>query len=86
MKSQTSWASRTRAPEVCRGLSATCAQGGAAGIGGAGAQLFFDAQKLIVLRRAVRARQRAGLDLPAIGGDGEIGDGRSPRSRRNGAT
>src|SRR3954453_17071237 len=39
------------------------------------AELLLDAQQLVVLGGAVGARERAGLDLPAIGGDGEIGDG-----------
>jgi len=39
------------------------------------AQLLFDAQELIVLRGPVGAGERSGLDLPAIGGDREIGDG-----------
>jgi hypothetical protein len=40
-----------------------------------GAQFFFDAQELSVFCRAVGAGERPGLDLPAIGGDGEVGDG-----------
>src|SRR5260370_36592118 len=43
------------------------------GVAGGGAELFFDADELVVLGEAVGARQRAGLDLPAIGGDGEGG-------------
>src|ERR1700722_6039767 len=39
------------------------------------AQFLFDPQQLIVLRSAIRARQRAGFDLAAIGGDREVGDG-----------
>src|SRR6202011_1109994 len=46
-----------------------------AGILGLRAELLLDAQELIVFRGAVGARERAGLDLPAIGGDGEIRDG-----------
>src|SRR5262249_12130413 len=38
-------------------------------------QLLLDAQELIILRRTVRAGERAGFDLPAIGGDREVGDG-----------
>ena len=52
------------------------AQDRLAGVARLGAQLFLDAQELVVLGEAVRARQRAGLDLPAVGGDGEVGDGR----------
>src|SRR5689334_1931832 len=33
------------------------------------AQLFLDAQQLVVFRDAVRTRGRAGLDLAAVGGD-----------------
>ena len=32
--------------------------------------------QLIIFGHAVGAGERAGLDLPAIGGDGEVGDGR----------
>src|SRR5712691_8081065 len=39
-------------------------------------QLLLDPQQLVVLRDAVGARERAGLDLPAIGRDREVGDGR----------
>src|ERR1017187_8378712 len=38
------------------------------------AQFLLDPQQLIVLGGAVGARQRAGFDLPAIGGDCEVGD------------
>src|SRR5215208_408688 len=38
-------------------------------------QFFLDTQKLVVLGDPVGTRQRAGLDLPAIGGDREIGNG-----------
>src|SRR5262249_27965086 len=41
-----------------------------------GAELLLDADELVVLGEAVGARERAGLDLPAIGRDGEIGDRR----------
>ncbi len=37
-------------------------------------KLLLDPQELVVLGQAVRARQRAGLDLAALGGDREIGD------------
>src|SRR3990170_5730028 len=47
-----------------------------AGIAGLGAQFLLDADQLIIFRHAVGASERARLDLPAIGGDGEIGDGR----------
>src|SRR5215467_2293069 len=38
-------------------------------------ELLLDAQELVVFGGAVRARQRAGLDLPAIGGNREIRNG-----------
>src|SRR6188472_1745557 len=37
-------------------------------------QLLLDAKQLVVLRRAIGACERTGLDLPAIGGDREVGD------------
>ena len=40
------------------------------------AQLLLDAEQLVVLGEPVGAGEAAGLDLPAIGGDGEVGDGR----------
>src|SRR5580693_5530761 len=40
-----------------------------------GTQFLLNPQQLVVFGGAVRARQRAGLDLPAIGGNREIGDG-----------
>ena len=46
-----------------------------------GAELFFDSQQLVVLRRAIAARRRPGLDLTRGGADREIRDRRSPRSR-----
>jgi hypothetical protein len=45
------------------------------GIHRALSQLFFDAQKLIVFRRAFPAAGRAGFDLPGICGHGKIGNG-----------
>src|SRR4051794_28313454 len=36
------------------------------------AELLLDAQELVVLGDAIGARRRAGLDLPAAGGDGEV--------------
>src|SRR5690606_14077748 len=38
------------------------------------AELFFDPDQLVVLGEPVGASERAGLDLTAIGGDGEVGD------------
>ena len=40
------------------------------------AELLLDADQLVVFRQPVGAGQRAGLDLTAIGGDRQIGDGR----------
>ncbi len=39
------------------------------------AQLLLDAQELVVLGHPVRAGRRAGLDLTAVGGHGQVGDG-----------
>src|SRR5947209_6166795 len=38
------------------------------------AQVFLDAEQLVVLGDAVGARERAGLDLPDARGDGEVCD------------
>src|ERR1035441_9300054 len=38
------------------------------------AHLLFDAQQLVVLRDAVGAAGRSGLDLAGVGGHGEVGD------------
>ena len=40
------------------------------------AELFFDAQEVVVLGDALGARRRAGLDLAAAGGHGQVGDER----------
>jgi hypothetical protein len=40
------------------------------------AQHLLDADELVVLGQPVRPRQRARLDLPAVRGHGEVGDGR----------
>src|SRR6476620_5386603 len=40
------------------------------------AKLFLDPQQLVVLRRPIRPRQAASLDLSAAERDREIGDGR----------
>ena len=39
------------------------------------AQLFLDAEELVVFCDPVGAAHGAGLDLAAVGGDGEVGDG-----------
>src|SRR5579883_3225850 len=50
-------------------------QGAAPGVARLVAQLLLDTDELVVLGEAVRTRQRAGLDLPAVGRDREVGDG-----------
>src|SRR5262245_50887762 len=40
------------------------------------AQVFLDAQELVVLRRSIRPRQRSGFDLTRIRCHGEIGNKR----------
>src|SRR4051794_31216318 len=49
-------------------------EGGRAGVAGRVVELLLDAQQLVVLRDALAAGRGAGLDLPAVGGDGEVGD------------
>ena len=39
------------------------------------AQLLFDAEELVVLGHTVGAGQGAGLDLAAVGGHCDVGDG-----------
>ena len=39
------------------------------------AQFFLDAEELVVLGHAVGAAQGTGLDLAAVGGHGDVGDG-----------
>ena len=48
----------------------------AARVAGDVAQVFLDAQQLVVLGHAVRTRHRAGLDLQRIHADRDVGDGR----------
>src|SRR5580658_10058660 len=48
----------------------------APGIARRAAEALLDANQLIVFGKPVGARQRAGLDLPAIGRDREVGDRR----------
>jgi len=47
---------------------AACEHGGAA-------QDLLDAEQFVVFGDSVRAGGRAGLDLAAVGGDGDVGDG-----------
>src|SRR5690606_40905314 len=49
------------------GAAGSALQNGAAGIACLLAQFLFDTDELVILCRAIGARQRAGLDLPAIG-------------------
>src|SRR5690606_12067613 len=63
-------------------LSCLLAEDGRAGIMGAVAQFLLNADELVVFGEPVRTREAACLDLPAIGGDGEIGDGRILRLAR----
>src|SRR3954453_20037645 len=49
-------------------------EGGPAGVPRGVLELLLDAQELVVLRHALRPRGRTGLDLAAVGGDGEVGD------------
>src|SRR5258708_25150927 len=65
---------RTPSPEIAL-ISPQRLQGRPARIFSLRAQFLLDAQQLVVLRSAVGARQRSGLDLTAIGGDREVGDG-----------
>src|ERR1700678_4429648 len=44
------------------------------GIAGRGAKRLLDADQLVVFGVALAARQAAGLDLAAVGGDREVGD------------
>ena len=62
-----------------QGSSANVARGGtrpSPGYVGARAELLLDPEQLVVLRDAVAARRRAGLDLAGAERDGEIGDRR----------
>src|SRR5882724_7263418 len=45
-----------------------------AAVNRAGAKLFLDAEELVVLRHAVGAAERTGLDLAGIGRDRDVGD------------
>src|ERR671935_195507 len=62
--------------ELARAGRASGAERRAARELGVGAERLLDPQQLVVLRHAVRARRRAGLDLAAAGGHREVGDGR----------
>src|SRR5919112_5421539 len=51
-------------------------EGSASGVTGLRPELLLDADELVVLGEPVGAGERAGLDLPAVRRDGEVGDGR----------
>ncbi len=55
--------------------SAQVVERGAAGVVGDVAQVFLDAQQLVVLGDAVGTAQRTGLDLARVGAHGDVGDG-----------
>src|SRR5947209_1546812 len=57
-----------------RGARSGLTQGREAGEACRAAQVFLDAQELVVLRDAVCARQAPGLDLSGVCGDGEVCD------------
>src|SRR6185295_4797801 len=67
--------SRLGASKVRAGAAASAADGERS-IDGAFSELLLDSQEAVVLRDAFAAAQRAGLDLSAADGDGEIGDRR----------
>ena len=46
-----------------------------AAVDGVVAELFLDAEELVVFGDAVGAAEGAGLDLAGVGGHGEVGDG-----------
>ena len=76
--SRRSSSSGGRSTTACHSSYAAPARGNALqpGIRRLGAQLLLDAQQLVVLRDAVRARGRARLDLPGAERDREVGDRR----------
>src|SRR5213082_1180874 len=68
-------AARTRGrPAGVVRLPPKLVEGRESGEAGRAAQVFLDAEELVVLGDAVCARERAGLDLPGVGGDGEVCD------------
>src|SRR5581483_4659142 len=58
------------------GLRGLATEDSAAGIFRLAAQLLLDADELVVFGEPVGTGEAAGLDLPAICGDGEVGDRR----------
>src|SRR5215211_6804508 len=67
---------------ILRAARMSGAEDGTPRVLGVRAQGLLDPQQLVVLRHAVRARGRAGLDLAAAGGDGEVRDRRVLRLAR----
>ena len=61
------WVRRRRALPSCKGRSSRVGRPGLA-------ELLLDPQQLVVLRRPIRARRGAGLDLPGAGRDRQVGD------------
>src|SRR5690606_37462747 len=57
------------------GVSGSAAELGATLVGCLASQLLFDTQQLVVLGHAVRAAQRARLDLACGSTHGQVGDG-----------
>src|SRR5262245_3097928 len=68
------WLTQRKAPAPRR-VQALAAQHAAAGVTGLVAQLLFDADQLVIFGKPVRSRQRAGFDLPGVGGNRDVGDG-----------
>ena len=64
------------APVASPARMLTVGEGPLAGVHRALAELEADAEELVVLGDAVRARQAARLDLPRVGRDREVGDER----------
>ena len=58
-----------------RSVSPEAREGAAAGVDRGVVQDLLDAQQLVVLGDALGAGRGAGLDLAAVGGDGQVGDG-----------
>ena len=57
------------------GRSALHVEGCHAGVDRAAAQLFFNAQQLVVLCHTLGTAGSAGLDLAGVQGNGQIGNG-----------
>src|SRR4051812_18177345 len=66
---------RTTARALIGEASSPPWEGRAARIAHGVAQVFLDPQQLVVLRHAIGAGQRAGLDLQRVRPDGQVGDG-----------